>query len=72
MFMQISMMIIKKLIIDSLGFSKQDSSDAIALINEFDADDVIKYFNKLKETIPNISKVSVWETSTSCATYYED
>ena len=29
-------------------------------------------FNKLKETIPNISKVSVWETSTSCATYYED
>ena len=29
-------------------------------------------FNKLKETIQNISKVSVWETSTSCATYYED
>ena len=29
-------------------------------------------FNKLKETIPNISKVAVWETSTSCATYYED
>lgn len=29
-------------------------------------------FDKLKENIPNISRVSVWETSTSCATYYED
>lgn len=44
-------LIIKKLIVDSLGFSKQDSSDALALINEFDVDNVIKYFNKLKEAI---------------------
>ena len=29
-------------------------------------------FDKLKETIPNMSRVSVWETPTSCATYYED
>ncbi|MGN1154158.1 MAG: 6-carboxytetrahydropterin synthase QueD [Candidatus Gastranaerophilaceae bacterium] len=29
-------------------------------------------YTKLKETVPQISKVSVWETSTSCATYYED
>jgi 6-pyruvoyltetrahydropterin/6-carboxytetrahydropterin synthase len=26
-------------------------------------------FKKLKETFKNISKVSVWESSTSCATY---
>ena len=29
-------------------------------------------YERMKETFPNISKVSVWETSTSCATYYED
>lgn len=29
-------------------------------------------YGKMKETIPNISKIAVWETSTSCATYYED
>ena len=29
-------------------------------------------FDKLQETIPNMSRVSVWETPTSCATYYED
>ena len=29
-------------------------------------------YDRMKETFPNISKVSVWETSTSCATYYED
>lgn len=27
---------------------------------------------KMKEEIPQISKISVWETSTSCANYYED
>ena len=29
-------------------------------------------YERMKETFTNISKVSVWETSTSCATYYED
>ena len=28
-------------------------------------------YNKMKEQIPQISKISVWETSTSCASYYE-
>lgn len=29
-------------------------------------------FTRLKEQFPQLSKVSVWETPTSCATYYED
>ena len=28
-------------------------------------------FNQLKERIPLVSKISVWETPTSCASYYE-
>ena len=28
-------------------------------------------YNQLKERIPLVSKVSVWETPTSCASYYE-
>lgn len=28
-------------------------------------------YDKMKELVPQISKVSVWETSTSCASYYE-
>ena len=28
-------------------------------------------YNKLKERIPQTSKISIWETSTSCASYYE-
>ena len=28
-------------------------------------------YNKMKEVVPQISKISVWETSTSCASYYE-
>lgn len=29
-------------------------------------------YTKLKEVIPQTSKISIWETSTSCASYYED
>ncbi len=29
-------------------------------------------YNKMKEDIPQISKISIWETSTSCASYFED
>lgn len=29
-------------------------------------------YEKLKERIPQVSKISVWETATSCASYYED
>ena len=29
-------------------------------------------YDKLKEKFPDLSKVSVWETSTSCASYFED
>lgn len=28
-------------------------------------------YDKLKLTIPMVSKISVWETSNSCASYYE-
>ena len=28
--------------------------------------------NKMKENIVQVSKVSVWETSTSCASYFEE
>ena len=29
-------------------------------------------FNKMKERIVQVSKVNVWETATSCASYYEE
>ncbi len=29
-------------------------------------------YDRLKEKFPDLSKVSVWETSTSCASYFED
>lgn len=29
-------------------------------------------YQKMKENVPQISKISIWETSTSCASYYED
>ena len=29
-------------------------------------------YDRLKEEFPQLSKVSVWETSTSCASYFED
>lgn len=29
-------------------------------------------YRKMKEKIPQISKISVWETSTSCATYWDE
>jgi len=29
-------------------------------------------FDRLKTTLPEIASVSVWETATSCATYFED
>ena len=29
-------------------------------------------YEKMKEQIPLISKISIWETSTSCASYYEE
>ena len=28
-------------------------------------------YEKMKEQIPLISKISIWETSTSCASYFE-
>lgn len=29
-------------------------------------------FSRVKEQIPQVNSVSVWETPTNCATYYED
>ncbi len=28
-------------------------------------------YDKMKKAVPQISKISVWETSTSCASYFE-
>ncbi len=34
---------------------------------------ISKYiYDKLKEKISNVSKISVWETANSCASYYEE
>ena len=42
--------------------------------NESPSSEIIAMFiyNKLKEKIVQVSKVSVWETATSCASYYEE
>ena len=42
----------------------QDESPSSEMIAMF-------IYNKLKERIVQVSKISVWETSTSCASYYE-
>ncbi len=41
---------------------------------ESPSSEMIAYFiyNKLKEKIVQLSKVSVWETQTSCCSYYEE
>ncbi len=42
--------------------------------NESPSSEIIAMFiyNKLKEKIVQVSKISVWETATSCASYYEE
>jgi len=42
--------------------------------NESPSSEMISRFiyNKLKERVVQLSKVSVWETQTSCASYYEE
>lgn len=42
----------------------KDISPSSEIISKF-------IYEKLKERIPMISKISVWETSTSCASYFE-
>lgn len=46
--------IVKKIIINSLGFSKSDTSCILALINKFDVENVIKNYYKLKESLENL------------------
>jgi 6-pyruvoyl-tetrahydropterin synthase len=29
-------------------------------------------YEKLKETVPQVSKISIWETANSCASYFEE
>ena len=50
--------------INELPFFKNESpsSEMIAMF----------IYNKLKEKIVQVSKISVWETATSCASYYEE
>ena len=42
--------------------------------NESPSSEIIAMFiyNKLKEKIVQVSKISVWETATSCSSYYEE
>ena len=42
--------------------------------NESPSSEMIAMFiyNKLKEKIVQVSKISVWETATSCASYFEE
>ena len=42
--------------------------------NESPSSEMIAAFiySKLKERIVQLSKISVWETQTSCASYYEE
>ena len=42
--------------------------------NESPSSEIIAMFiyNKLQEKIVQVSKISVWETATSCAIYYEE
>ena len=42
--------------------------------NESPSSEIIAMFiyNKLKEKIVQVSKISVWETATSCASYFEE
>lgn len=42
----------------------KDISPSSEIISKF-------IYNKLKEKISILSKISVWETNTSCASYYE-
>lgn len=50
--------------INELSFFKDESpsSEMIAMF----------IYNKMKEKFAQISKISVWETPTSCASYYEE
>ena len=50
--------------INELPFFKNESpsSEMIAMF----------IYNKLKEKIVQVSKISVWETAISCASYYEE
>ena len=48
--------------INELPFFESPSSEMIAMF----------IYNKLKEKIVQVSKISVWETATSCASYFEE
>ena len=52
----------------------QDINELPEFKNESPSSEIIAMFiyNKLKEKIVQVSKISVWETATSCASYYEE
>ena len=51
----------------------KDLNDLSYFEGESPSSEMISMFiyNQLKERIPLVSKISVWETPTSCASYYE-
>lgn len=52
----------------------KDVNELPAFKNESPSSEMIAAFiySKLKERVVQLSKVSVWETQTSCASYYEE
>ena len=61
-----------KLVLDLLDH--KDLNELPYFAGESPSSEIISMFiyKKLKEKINIVSKVSVWETNTSCASYYED
>jgi len=65
---------------------KKEVNKIIGLLDHKDINELEEFYNespssefiakfiyeKVKKTFPNVSKVSVWETPTSCASYFEE
>ena len=52
----------------------KDINELEAFKNQSPSSEFIAKFiyEKVREVFPTVSKVSVWETSTSCASYFEE
>ena len=60
-----------KLVLDILDHQDINELDDFKGISP-SSEVIAKYiYEKLKNKVPQLSKISVWETSSSCASYYE-
>ena len=67
--------VLKKAMKEVLDYlDHQDINNLPEFENVSPSSEIIAQFiySKLKEQFPQLSKVSVWETPTSCATYFEE